>query len=62
MILKAGAAAPSDAELGAWVRSKMMAYCAPVAFRFVEELPRTPSLKVSMPAVRELFEALAQDA
>jgi long-chain acyl-CoA synthetase len=56
VILRAGATAPSDAELGDWVRSKLIAYCAPVAFRIVEELPRTPSLKVSTPAVRALFE------
>ena len=55
VVLKAGAPQPSEAELADLVRSKLMAYCVPVAFRFVDELPRTPSLKVSTPAVRELF-------
>jgi acyl-coenzyme A synthetase/AMP-(fatty) acid ligase len=55
VILKAGAEPPSEAELADWVRGRMMAYCVPTAFRFVDELPRTPSLKVSTPAVRELF-------
>jgi long-chain acyl-CoA synthetase len=59
LILKSGAARPSEAELGAWVRSKLMAYCVPVAYRFVDDLPRTPSLKVSTPAVRDLFETAA---
>jgi long-chain acyl-CoA synthetase len=34
----------------------LSAYQIPVAFRQVDELPRTPSLKVSMPGVRALFE------
>ena len=55
LTFKAGAAPPSPADLAAWVRSRLMAYCVPVAFKVVDELPRTPSLKVSTPAVRELF-------
>ncbi|HUO12291.1 MAG TPA: long-chain fatty acid--CoA ligase, partial [Caulobacteraceae bacterium] len=55
VILRAGAARPSDAELANWVRGKLMAYCVPVAFMVVDDLPRTPSMKVSTPAVRELF-------
>jgi acyl-coenzyme A synthetase/AMP-(fatty) acid ligase len=58
LILRADAAAPSEAELADWVRGRLMAYCVPVAFRVVEDLPRTPSMKVSMPAVRELFEGV----
>jgi long-chain acyl-CoA synthetase len=55
LILKTDVQAPSEAELGDWVRARLMAYCVPLAFRIVDELPRTPSMKVSMPAVRELF-------
>jgi long-chain acyl-CoA synthetase len=55
LVLKAGAEQPTDAELADWVRGRLIAYNVPVAFRFVDELPRTPSMKVSMPAVRELF-------
>ena len=57
LVLKPGAERPSEAELEALIRANLMAYCVPVAYRFVDELPRTPSLKVSMPAVRELFGA-----
>jgi long-chain acyl-CoA synthetase len=55
LILKAGAARPDDADLAQWVRARLMTYCVPTAFKVVGELPRTPSLKVSTPAVRELF-------
>jgi acyl-CoA synthetase (AMP-forming)/AMP-acid ligase II len=55
LVLKSGAARPSDEALGAWVRSKLVAYCVPIAFRVVDELPRTPSMKIASPAVRELF-------
>lgn len=57
LVLKAGAPTPSDTELAGWVRGKLVAYCVPTAFRIVEDLPRTPSMKVSAPAVRELFAA-----
>jgi acyl-coenzyme A synthetase/AMP-(fatty) acid ligase len=57
LVLKSGATRPSDDELAAWVRGKLLAYCVPTAFRVVEDLPRTPSMKVSTPAVRELFTA-----
>jgi acyl-coenzyme A synthetase/AMP-(fatty) acid ligase len=55
LVLKAGATRPSDLELAGWVRGKLIAYCVPTAFRIVDELPRTPSMKVSTPAVRDLF-------
>jgi len=57
LVLRSGAARPSDAELAGWVRRRLMAYCVPVAFKIVDELPRTPSMKVATPAVRELFGA-----
>jgi acyl-CoA synthetase (AMP-forming)/AMP-acid ligase II len=56
LVLRRGAARPADGELEALVRSRLLAYCVPTAFKVVDELPRTPSMKVSMPAVRELFE------
>jgi long-chain acyl-CoA synthetase len=55
IVLKPGAERPPEAELEALVRAELMAYCVPIAYRFVDDLPRTPSLKVSMPAVRDLF-------
>ncbi len=54
VILKQGAFA-NETELVAWVREHLMAYCVPTAVKIVEDLPRTPSMKVSAPAVRELF-------
>ena len=56
-VVKRGAEAPSAAELAGFLRERVNPYEIPVAFRQVEELPRTPSLKVSMPGVRALFEA-----
>jgi long-chain acyl-CoA synthetase len=55
-IVKTGAEPPSEAELSTFLRERLSAYQIPVAFRQVDELPRTPSLKVSMPGVRALFE------
>lgn len=55
LILAQGAEQPSEDELVAWVKERMTSYSVPTAWQFVDELPRTPSMKVSMPAVRELF-------
>jgi long-chain acyl-CoA synthetase len=57
LVLKTGVAAPSDGELADWVRGRLAPYCVPVEFKIVEELPRTPSMKVSAPSVCELFAA-----
>lgn len=54
-----GAQAPSDEELADWVKSRMTAYSVPVAFMAVDELPRTPSLKVSAVGVQEMFARMA---
>ncbi len=59
--LRAGAAQPSFAELDAHARKHLYATHIPVAYRFVDALPRTVSLKVSLPAVKALF-AEAADA
>jgi long-chain acyl-CoA synthetase len=45
----------SDAELLALARQHLVSYQVPVRLRIVDALPRTPSLKVSQPAVRALF-------
>ena len=47
----------TEAELEAHLRKHVYATHIPVAYRFVESLPRTPSLKVDLPAVRALFES-----
>ncbi|MGE2836947.1 class I adenylate-forming enzyme family protein [Mycobacterium sp. SMC-4] len=47
--------APSAEELEAFVRQHLPAYNVPVGFVVVEELPRNPALKVSLPAVAALY-------
>ncbi|WP_082949747.1 fatty acid--CoA ligase family protein [Mycobacterium sp. ACS4331] len=48
---------PEEADLLAHVRAALPSHHVPVAIRVVDELPRTPSLKVSMPALAALYEA-----
>ncbi|WP_240629532.1 class I adenylate-forming enzyme family protein [Mycobacterium colombiense] len=43
-------------ELLAHVRERLSRYYVPARLIIVEQLPRTPSLKVSQPALRELFD------
>lgn len=55
--LTPGAAQAGVAELEAHLRGHVPATHIPVAWRFVEGVPRTPmSFKVDRPAVRQLFE------
>ena len=56
-VVKAKDAALSEDELRAWARENMLPYQVPVAFRFVDDLPRTPSMKPIIPAIRALFES-----
>jgi acyl-CoA synthetase (AMP-forming)/AMP-acid ligase II len=51
----AGVSKPSDDELASFLKARLKAYEVPVAFLWVDALPRTPSMKVKQPAVRELF-------
>lgn len=60
-IARAGQAAPSEAELKAWLKERLLPYQVPVRLLQMEELPRTPSLKVSQPRLRALFEAERPD-
>jgi acyl-CoA synthetase (AMP-forming)/AMP-acid ligase II len=53
--LKLGALQPSAAELEQHLRDHVYATHIPVAWRFVEDLPRTASFKVDTAAVRGLF-------
>ncbi len=55
--LEPGAPVPGEAELLDFARERLAGYQVPIRIRVVEALPRTPSLKVSQPAVRELFGA-----
>lgn len=45
----------SEAELLDFARHHLIAYQVPVRILIVDELPRTPSMKVALPAVRALF-------
>ena len=47
----------TEAEMKAWGRKNMLPYQVPVVFRFVDDLPRTPSMKPMIPAIKALFEA-----
>jgi acyl-coenzyme A synthetase/AMP-(fatty) acid ligase len=50
---------PAEDELRAWLKEKLLPYQVPVRLLRVAELPRTPSLKVSQPDLKALFEAEA---
>jgi acyl-CoA synthetase (AMP-forming)/AMP-acid ligase II len=52
-----GRPVPSDDELKDLVRQSLPVYNLPVAFAAVDELPRNPALKVSLPAVAALYDA-----
>ena len=52
-----GEPVPSEDELKDMVRQSLPVYNVPVAFAVVDELPRNPALKVSLPAVAALYEA-----
>ena len=55
--LKTGASAPSADELSRFLRQSLTAYEIPVAYSIVDDLPRTPSMKISQPSVKEMFSA-----
>ena len=59
--LKPDATRPSEQELEQHLREHVYATHIPVAYRFVEQLPRTPSLKVDLPGVRALFAGARPD-
>jgi acyl-coenzyme A synthetase/AMP-(fatty) acid ligase len=50
-----GSLAPSEGELAELVRRELPVYNVPVAFTAVDNLPRNPALKVSLPAVAALY-------
>jgi long-chain acyl-CoA synthetase len=54
-----GEPAPAEGELKDLVRESLPVYNVPVAFTVVDDLPRNPALKVSIPAVAALYEARA---
>jgi acyl-CoA synthetase (AMP-forming)/AMP-acid ligase II len=54
--LAVGSAAPSPAELEAFLRESLPATMLPKRYKVMPALPRTPSFKVDMAAVRALFD------
>lgn len=46
---------PTEAELVSWLTDRLAKYQVPVAVKVVNELPRTPSMKVSRPGLAALF-------
>jgi long-chain acyl-CoA synthetase len=60
--LKPGVERPEVRDLEAHLRRHVYATHIPAAWRIVEELPRTPSLKIDRPAVRRLFETDANES
>lgn len=56
IILRRGVGA-TEAELVAHLRERLLPYQVPTRFVFVEDLPRTPSMKPSAPGLRALFGA-----
>lgn len=54
--LKAGATLPNEEELREHAKRELLSYCVPTRFLIVDSLPRTPSLKIDLKAVRRLFQ------
>ncbi|GAA0762005.1 class I adenylate-forming enzyme family protein [Erythrobacter ramosus] len=57
IILRDGVVAPQIEGLKAFLKERLIAYQVPVHFRFVDDFPRTPSMKPSGPGLRALFGA-----
>lgn len=53
--IRAGYEQPAIDELETHLRSHLLATQIPVLWRFVDDLPKTPSFKVDRPAVKRLF-------
>lgn len=56
VVLRSGAPPVDTRELERFAAEHLVGYQRPVRYRIVAALPRTPSMKVSQPGVRELFE------
>lgn len=56
IILREGVQAPTVDTLKAFLKERLIAYAVPVHFRFVDDFPRTPSMKPSTPGLQALFE------
>ena len=54
-IERAGGSGVTPEALTTWLREKLLPYQVPARIKRVEKLPRTPSMKVSQPQLRDLF-------
>ncbi|MET0147189.1 MAG: fatty acid--CoA ligase family protein [Ilumatobacteraceae bacterium] len=54
--LKEGAATPTGEELKQWCNEHLTRYQVPVSIKVVDEMPRTPSMKISQPGVKAFFD------
>ncbi|MGW1024294.1 class I adenylate-forming enzyme family protein [Streptomyces sp. NPDC002577] len=54
--LRDGALRPAAEQLRTWLAQRLARYHLPTEIKIVDELPRTPSMKVSRPDVQALFE------
>lgn len=57
-VARAGQSVPGEAQLRDYLRDRLMAYQIPLRIFTLDSLPRTPSLKVSQPELRELLAGL----
>lgn len=55
-IVKSAANPPDAQELDGFLRERLLPYQVPVILREVDEFPRTPSMKISQPALKALLE------
>jgi len=55
IILKEGVPVLSTDDLKTFLRARLIAYQVPVHYLFVEDFPRTPSMKPSAPGLQALF-------
>ena len=55
IILRDGVQAPEPEALKAFLKQRLIAYQVPMQIRFVEDFPRTPSMKPSAPGLQALF-------
>ena len=55
IILRDDCIEPEETALKEYLRQQLSPYQIPTQIRYVSELPRTPSMKVSQPALRDLF-------
>jgi long-chain acyl-CoA synthetase len=54
-IVKNGQPGPSEEDLRAFLKERLLPYQVPVTLLAMDEMPRTPSLKVSQPELKKLF-------